>query len=234
MYTFNGMQTMSVPKAMTSAEITEAQKEFVEGAKNAVAAGFDGVELHGANGYLFEQFLSPHVNTRTDDYGGTVANRARFLLEVASAVSAAIGADRVGVRLSPFSAANDMPSYEEAGDTHLYLAEKLNETGIAYLHIVENGADLIPIAFKKAIGRKFSQTIILAGNYDKQRAEQDIKSGLANVIAFGRPFLNNPDFVTRLRNNWPLSDNLDVTTLFTPDEKGYTDYQPYQSSLIAV
>jgi N-ethylmaleimide reductase len=127
-----------------------------------------------------------------------------------------------------------MPAYSETAETYTYLADKLNETGIAYLHVVENAVDLIPVSFKKELGKKFSQTIILAGNYDKQRAEQDIRLGLANVIAFGKPFLNNPDLVTRLRNNWPLSDNLDVNTLFTPDEKGYTDYRPYQSTMIAV
>jgi N-ethylmaleimide reductase len=234
MFTFKGMQQFSQPRAMTIPEITHAQKEFVEAAKNAVAAGFDGVELHAANGYLLEQFLSPHINIRTDEYGGTIANRARFVLETITAVSAAIGAERVGIRLSPFSTVNDMPAYAETAETYTYLAEKLNESGIAYLHIVENAADLIPVSLKKEIGKKFSQTIILAGNYDKARAEQDIKSGLANVIAFGKPFLNNPDLVTRLRNNWPLAENLDFTTLFTPDEKGYTDYQPYQSTMIAV
>ncbi len=233
-WTYDGMQDHPVPKAMNGADIQKTQKEFVESAKNAIAAGFDGVELHAANGYLLEQFLSPFSNLRQDDYGGSIEKRARFVLETIAAVVAAIGADKVGIRVSPFSGYNDMPAYDEAAATYLYLAEKLNETGIAYIHVVENADGLIPLAVKKDIGRKFTQTIILAGNYDRERAEVDIHSGLGNLIAFGRPFINNPDLVTRFRNNWPLSENLDATTFFAGGENGYLDYQPYQDSAIAV
>jgi N-ethylmaleimide reductase len=233
-WTHEGMKDLSMPKAMTNAQIKEAQSEFVQAAKNAVAAGFDGVELHGANGYLLEQFLSPFSNLRTDEYGGSIENRSRFVLETATAVAAAIGADKVGIRISPFSEYNDLPAYDEAAATYLYLAEKLNETGIVYIHIVENADGLIPLALKKEIGHKFTQTILLAGNYNRERAEDDIHSGLGNLIAFGRPFINNPDLVTRFRNNWPLSENLDASTFFAGGEKGYLDYQPYQESAIAV
>ena len=233
-WTNAGMKELSKPRAMTMAEINNAQKEFVDAAKNAIEAGFDGVELHAANGYLLEQFLSPFSNLRTDDYGGSVKNRARFVIETAVAVSAAIGAERVGIRISPFSIYNDMPVYDEIEATYLYLAQKLNETGMAYIHLLENGENMVPHSLKKAIGKWFTQTIILAGNYDKDRATEDIKSGLGNLVAFGRPFINNPDLVTRFRNNWSLADNLDPSTFFTADEKGYIDYQPYQDSAIAV
>jgi N-ethylmaleimide reductase len=233
-WTNSGLRDYSQPRSMTVAEVKHAQKEFAEAAKNAIDAGFDGVELHSANGYLLEQFLSPFSNLRTDEYGGSIENRTRFVLETAAAVSAAIGTGKVGLRISPFSSYNDMPVYDEAAATYLYLAEKLNEIGIAYLHIVENSDNLIPVALKKEIGKKFTQTIILAGNYDRDRAAEDIKSGLANLVAFGRPFINNPDLVTRFRNNWSLSDNLDPSTFFSSDGKGYVDYQPYFDSAIAV
>jgi N-ethylmaleimide reductase len=233
-WTSSGLQDHSKPRAMTMAEINNAQKEFVDAAKNAIGAGFDGVELHAANGYLLEQFLSPFSNLRTDDYGGSIEHRSRFVIETAVAVSAAIGAERVGIRLSPFSTYNDMPVYDEIEATYLYLAQKLNETGMAYIHLLENGDKMIPHSLKKAIGKWFTQTIILAGNYDKERATEDIKSGLGNLIAFGRPFISNPDLVTRFRNNWGLADNLDPSTFFNGDEKGYIDYQPYQDSAIAV
>ena len=228
------MQEYSQPRAMTKAEINNAQKEFVDAAKNAIEAGFDGIELHSANGYLLEQFLSPFSNRRTDEYGGSVENRTRFVIETAVAVSAAIGAERVGIRISPFSTYNDMPVYDETEATYLYLAEKLNETGMAYIHLLENGENMVPHSLKKAIGKRFTQTIILAGNYDKHRAAEDIKSGLGNLVAFGRPFINNPDLVTRFRNNWSLAENLDPSTFFSPGEKGYIDYQPYQDSVIAM
>ncbi len=233
-WTNTGMQDHTVPRAMTNADIKQALKEFADAAKNAVDAGFDGVELHAANGYLLEQFLNPFSNQRTDEYGGSIANRSRFVLETVGAVIAAIGANKVGIRLSPFSQYNDMESYDEAAATYLYLAEKLNETGIVYLHLLENGEGMVPLNLKKEIGRLFSQTIILAGNYDRERAEDDIHSGLGNLIAFGRPFINNPDLVTRFKNNWSLSENLDPGTFFTPGEAGYIDYQPYQDNAIAV
>jgi len=232
--TNEGMKEHGQPKAMSIADINNVQKEFTEAAKNAIEAGFDGVELHGANGYLLEQFLSPFTNLRTDDYGGSIEKRIRIVHETVSAVSGAIGPDKVGLRLSPFSLANDMTVYSDTTETYLGVARKVNDIGIAYLHILENGEGAIPRALKKEIGKTFTQTIILAGNYDRDRAEDDIRSGLGNLIAFGRPFINNPDLVTRFRNNWPLSDNLDSSTFYNGDEKGYLDYRPYQDSAIAV
>ncbi|RYZ51242.1 MAG: alkene reductase, partial [Sphingobacteriales bacterium] len=168
------------------------------------------------------------------EYGGSIANRARFVIETVTAVSAAIGADKVGIRFSPYSTYNDMPHYSETSDTYIYLAEKLNDLGIGYLHLVENAEGLIPLSLKKEIGRKFTQTIILAGNYDRERAEDDLNTGLGNLAAFGRPFINNPDLITRFRNHWPLSENLDPSTFFSSTEVGYIDYQPYQDAAIAV
>jgi N-ethylmaleimide reductase len=232
--TGEGPQAFPVPQEMRISDIKAAQKEFVEAARNAIEAGFDGVELHAANGYLMEQFLSPSTNIRSDEYGGSIENRAKFVLETVVAVTAAIGADKVGIRLSPFSRVNDMGHYDEISETYIYLAEKLNETGILYLHLLDNQDPVIPLSLKKQIGKKFTQTLILAGGYHKETAAEDIRSGLANLIAFGKPFINNPDFVTRLRNNWSLSENLDTTTLYGGTEKGYIDYQPYQDQAIAV
>lgn len=229
-----GMLDLPVPKEMTADDIKITQKEFVEAAKNAIEAGFDGVELHGANGYLLEQFLSPFSNERTDDYGGSIEKRARFVLETVAAVAAAIGYERVGLRISPYSPYNDMQAYPEIDQTYIHLAEKLDQMGIAYLHLLDNIEPGFPQSLKRSIGKKFSQTIILAGNYSKEKAEKDIESGLGNLVAFGRPFINNPDLVTRFRNNWQLSENLDPSTFFSAGEQGYIDYPVYQDNAIAV
>lgn len=224
------MQEFPVPEAMTADEVQQTKQEFVNAAKNAIAAGFDGVELHGANGYLLEQFLSPISNVRTDEYGGSIENRCRFVLEVASAVADAIGKDRTGIRLSPYGVASDMPHYPEIHDTYTYLAEQLNNIGIAYIHIVDHsalGAPAVPLEIKQAIRQNFKNTIILAGGYDYEHAEADLESGLGDLVGFGRPFINNPDLVERIRNEQPLSQDLKVDLFYAADEKGYTDYPVY-------
>ena len=196
-----------------------------------MAAGFDGVELHGANGYLLEQFLSPVSNIRTDNYGGSIENRCRFVVEVTEAVAAAIGKDKTGIRLSPYGVASDMPHYPEIDATYLYLAGRLHSLGIAYIHLVDHssmGAPAVPATIKKGIRNTFKNTIILSGGYDMERAEADLQSNAADLIAFGKPFINNPDFVSRLKNGYPLSDKLDFTTFYTPGEKGYTDYPSFK------
>jgi N-ethylmaleimide reductase len=225
-----GMQDFPTPKAMAPEELQQTKNEYVLAAKNAVLAGFDGVELHGANGYLLEQFLSPVSNIRSDSYGGNIENRCRFVLEVTEAVAKAIGKDKTGIRLSPYGVASDMPHYPEIDLTYEYLAEQLNKTGIAYIHLVDHssmGAPKVPKSIKTSIREKFKNTLILAGGYTKDRAEEDLQNGLADLITFGRPFINNPDLVERLKNDWSLSDNLDTKTFYTSDEKGYTDYQFY-------
>ena len=182
------MQDFPVPKAMTPEDLVSTKAEFVSAAKNAIEAGFDGVELHSANGYLLEQFLSPVSNIRTDNYGGSIENRCRFVLEVAEAVAQAIGSDRTAIRLSPFGVASDMPHYPEIDATYNYLSEQLDKLDIAYIHVVDHsamGAPEVPVELKKLIRKNFKNTIILSGGYEAERAEADIQSGLGNLVAFG-------------------------------------------------
>jgi N-ethylmaleimide reductase len=226
------MQDFPVPKAMTPEDLISTKAEYVSAAKNAIEAGFDGVELHSANGYLLEQFLSPVSNIRSDNYGGSIENRCRFVIEVATEVAAAIGKDITGIRLSPYGVASDMPHYPEIEATYHYLSEQLNQLGIAYIHLVDHsamGAPEVPLAIKKLIRNNFKNTIILAGGYDFEHAETDIQSGLGDLIAFGRPFINNPDLTERMRNNWPLSEVLNMDQFYSADEKGYTDYPVYKA-----
>jgi N-ethylmaleimide reductase len=221
------LQDFPTPKEMTVEDCLHTKTEYVNAGKNAMDAGFDGVELHAANGYLLEQFLSPVSNIRSDFYGGTIENRCRFVLDVVTAVANEIGKKNTAIRLSPYGVASDMPYYPEIDATYKYLAEKLNNIGIAYIHIVDHssmGSPEVPIALKMLIRNTFKNTIILSGGYDKERAEADIQSGLGNLVAFGRPFINNPDLVERLKNDWPLSQDLKVDLFYTSDEKGYTDY----------
>ena len=221
------LQDFPVPKEMTADDLLHTKAEFVTAAKNAMDAGFDGVELHGANGYLLEQFLSPISNIRKDNYSGSFENRCRFVLEVVAAVAEAVGKGKTGIRLSPYGVASDMPHYPEIDATYHYLSEQLNKLGIAYIHIVDHtamGAPAVPLEIKKLIRKNFKNSIILSGGYDKERAEADLRSGLGDLVAFGRPFINNPDLVERLKNDWPLSTKLDMDLFYTADEKGYTDY----------
>lgn len=225
------MQDFTVPKAMTTEEILSTKAEFVQAAKNAIAADFDGVELHSANGYLLEQFLSPVSNVRTDEYGGSIENRARFVIDVVSEVAAAIGKDKTGIRVSPYGVASDMPHYPEIDATYKYLAEQLNQLGIAYMHVVDHsamGAPTVPLEIKQTIRNTFKNTVILAGGHTLESAEAELKSGLADLEAFGRPFINNPDLAQRFAKHQPLSTNLDMSTFYSADEKGYTDYPAFQ------
>ncbi len=226
-----GMQDHSEPEAMTKEELEITKNEFVNAAKNAIKAGLDGVELHAANGYLLEQFLSPYSNIREDEYGGSIENRCRFVLETAKAVVGAIGKDRVGIRVSPYGVASDMKHYPEIDQTYAYLAEKLNEIGITYIHVVDHsamGAPSVPKEVKSLIKSKFSNTLILSGGYQLDAAEKDLVENNADLVAFGRPFINNPDLVDRLKNSWELSSDLDVNTFYTPGEQGYIDYPFYK------
>jgi N-ethylmaleimide reductase len=227
------MQDFPVPKEMTIEDITNTKAEYVASAKNALDAGFDGIELHGANGYILEQFLSPISNTRKDEYGGSIENRCRFVIEVVTEVANATGKEVTGIRLSPYGIASDMPHYPEIEATYRYLTEQLNKIDIAYIHIVDHsamGAPIVPIEIKKMIRSTFKNTVILSGGYDKERAESDLESGLGDLIAFGRPFINNPDLVTRFKNNWTLSKELHMDLFYTADKKGYTDYPVYDST----
>lgn len=226
------MQDFPVPTAMTADDLELTKAEFVNAAKNAIKAGFDGVELHGANGYLLEQFLSPVSNIRTDAYGGSIENRCRFVIEVAVAVADAIGKEKTAIRLSPYGVASDMPHYPEIDATYDYLSKQLNSIGIAYIHIVDHsamGAPPVPVEMKKTIRKNFANTVILAGGYDQQKAETDLEQGLGNLVAFGRPMISNPDLVDRFKNNYPLSADLKMDLFYTADEKGYTDYPSFKA-----
>jgi len=225
-----GLQDFSMPEAMTAEETILTKTEYVTAAENAMTAGFDGVELHGANGYLLEQFLSPVSNQRTDDYGGSIENRCRFVVEVAEAVSRAIGKEKTAIRLSPYGANGGMKPYPEMDATYTYLAEKLNELEIVYIHLVDHssmGAPEVPMAIKQAIREKFKNCLILSGGYNQGTAEKELQSGLADLIAFGKPFISNPDLVQRFENNWPLAE-YNTATFYTVDEKGYTDYPVFR------
>ena len=226
------MQDFPVPTAMTADDLALTKAEFVTAAKNAIEAGFDGVELHGANGYLLEQFLSPVSNVRTDAYGGSIENRCRFVLEVVAAVAEAIGKDKTAIRLSPYGVASDMPHYPEIDATYDYLSKQLNTIGISYVHIVDHsamGAPPVPAEMKKTIRNNFANTVILAGGYDQEKAEADLEKGLGDLVAFGRPHISNPDLADRFKNNHPLSADLKMDLFYTADEKGYTDYPFYNS-----
>jgi len=221
------MQDFDVPQAMTEAEIHLTISEFVQASVNAIEAGFDGVELHSANGYLLEQFLSPVSNVRTDEYGGSIENRCRFVLDVTSAVAEAIGPGRTAIRLSPYGVASDMPHYPEIDATYNHLSLSLNRLGIAYIHLCDHsamGAPAVPVEIKQRIRENFKNTLILAGGYDAQSASETLGNGLADLIAIGRPFINNPDLVSRYQNNGPLSTQLEMNLFYSSGAEGYTDY----------
>jgi N-ethylmaleimide reductase len=227
MYTdAEGLKPHPVPRAMTEAEIKTAVEEFAKGASNAVAAGFDGVELHGANGYLLEQFIRPSSNQRTDGYGGSIEERARFVLEVADAVIKAIGKDKVGIRLSPFGVFNDMPLYDAMEADYTYLAQQLDARALAYIHLVDHssmGAPPVPASMKATFRNLFKGSLILSGGYDAERAESDLSAGRCDLIAVGRPYLANPDLVARWRTGAAVNTP-DMNTFYTPGPKGYLDY----------
>lgn len=227
MYTdTKGPQPHPAPREMNKVDIDQAIAEFVTAAKNAVAAGLDGVELHGANGYLIEQFLNANVNKRTDDYGGSAENRNRFAIETARAVVAAIGANRVGIRLSPYGAFNDTGAFDGIDEQYAALATALSEIGLVYVHLVDHssmGAPKPAEALVATIRRNFKGALILSGGYDAVRAQEDIDAGRGDLVAFGRPWLANPDLVERWKSGAELNAP-DFATFYTPGEKGYTDY----------
>lgn len=219
----------SMPRELTIPEIEDIINDYAQAARNAIAAGFDGVELHGANGYLIEQFIDSQTNQRTDEYGGSLENRLRFLKEVVTAVANAIGKEKVGVRQAPLTtlmgAVDDNPE-----ETYIAAAKILDEIGIAYIHIAEadwDNAPVMPAAFKEAYRKAFSGTLIYAGKYTKARALEALKNGWADLIAFGRPFIANPDLPYRLQHDLPLNEP-DRTHFFGGNAQGYTDYAAHQ------
>jgi len=221
-----GPQPYPTARAMTADEVEAAIESYVTAARNAVAAGFDMVELHGANGYLIDQFLSPNINLRDDQWGGDIEGRARFALEVTRRTIAAIGADRTGIRLSPFGVFNGVVPWESLESDFIWLAQQLGALKLAYLHLVDHsgmGAPAVPESVKTGMSEAFGGAIILSGGYDRERADADLAAAKGHLVAFGRPYLSNPDLVTRLSTGADLNAP-DFATFYTPGEEGYTDY----------
>jgi N-ethylmaleimide reductase len=222
----NGMQPYPTPKEMTAADIEATIEEYVTASKNAIVAGFDGVELHGANGYLIEQFLNTATNQRTDAYGGSATNRNRFAIEVSQRVAAAIGADKTAMRVSPYGVFNGIAIHDELDAQYIELATALGKLGLVYLHNVDHssqGAPAVPEASKKKLKEAFGGTFIYSGGLDKVSAEAVLEEGRGDLVAFGRPFLANPDLVARLQDDLELA-HPDYNKLYTPGADGYSDY----------
>jgi N-ethylmaleimide reductase len=206
--------TPSAPRALSTDEVQELVQLYIQAARNAMDAGFDGIELHCANGYLVNQFISAHSNARTDQYGGSLHNRLRFLREVVSGVAECIGKEKVGVRFAPLFTTTD--------EARTYL-------GIAYLSIAEadwDDAPAMPQTFRRAVRDTFSGAIIYAGRYNAESGAQLLESGLADLVAFGRPFMANPDLPARIANDWPLNP-LNPVTVYGGNAEGYVDYPTY-------
>lgn len=221
-----GMQMFVTPRALETDEIQGIVEDYRKAAKNALEAGFDGVEIHSANGYLLDQFLRDGSNKRTDCYGGSFENRARLLFEVTEAVISVCGAQRVSIRLSPSGTFNDMTD-SDPETFFVYLLGQLNRFGLAYLHIVDalegdvrHGANVVSLA---VLRKAYKGMLIVCGGYDKLRAEDAINQGLADAVAFGQLYIANPDLVERFKLNAPLN-KADATTFYGGTEKGYTDY----------
>lgn len=224
-----GYVPTSQPVALDAGGIQRVRDAFAQAASNAHAAGLDGVEIHGANGYLFDEFLNSVINTRTDGYGGSPEKRCRFLLEVVDAVAAAIGADRTGVRISPNGRFNAIPEDPEMEATFLHLAGELDRRGIAYLHVNDQatfGMPSIPEGLLPKLRAAFRGPIILCGGYDAGRARRAIDEGLADLVAFGIPFIANPDLPARLQHGWPLNE-AQRESFYGGGAAGYTDYPVY-------
>ena len=231
-HTPKGKKSYETPRALAGDEVKSVVADYKKAAENAKDAGFTGVEVHAANGYLINQFLDSKTNLRTDEYGGGIENRYRFLKEVMDAVLDVFEPGRVGVRLSPNGVFNDMGS-DDFRETFLYAAKELNKLGLAYLHVMDGLAfgfhekgDPMTLAEFKEVFRG-----VIMGNcgYTREDAEERLSSGVADLAAFGRPYITNPDLVERFQNKWPLHPFEDMTYWYTPGPKGYSDYTPYQA-----
>jgi len=224
----------SKPRALGADEMPRLVNDYVTAALNAMDAGFDGVEIHGANGYLLEQFINGGLNTRTDAYGGSIEKRLRLPLEIVDGVCAAIGSKRTGIRMSPFGRFNDMPAFEGEADTWLTFARKLSERKLAYVHVSDQatlGAEAIPDGFVDRFRHTYDGTLILAGGLEHESGQAALDAGRADLIAIGRPFISNPDLVERFRNGWPLSPS-NRATYYGGGAEGYIDY-PFYSEVTA-
>lgn len=235
-FTAEGMKPFVTPRALELSEIPGVVEMYKRGAQNAKEAGFDGVEIHAANGYLIDQFLEDGTNQRTDAYGGPIENRARFLLEVTRAVVKVWGKDRVGVRLSPGGSVNSM-SDSNPLETFGYAIRELNRIGIAYVHLKEaagadlrHGGSMVP---SQAFRKFFDRALIVNTGYTGERAEAVLQEGTADLVAFGVPFLANPDLPKRIQIGAPLNKP-DQSTFYGGTEKGYTDYPTLEPSTLSV
>ncbi|RKR66883.1 N-ethylmaleimide reductase [Acidovorax sp. 94] len=221
-----GSQPHTPPRAMTEADIQNVIGEYATAARLAIQAGFDGIELHAANGYLLEQFLNANVNRRPDGYGGNADGRNRIVLEVARAAVNEIGAERVGIRLSPYGVVNSTGAFEGVDAQYLALVQQLSVLGLMYVHVLDHsamGAPPVSAKLKADLKAAFDGPFILAGGFNKASAQQALSEGRADLIAMGRPFIANPDLVERMRQDAPLNAP-DPATFYTPGAKGYTDY----------
>lgn len=227
-----GQIQASAPRALSTEEIPGITNDFVQAARKAMEAGFDGVEIHGANGYLFEQFINPTVNDRTDHYGGSIQNRIRLLLETIDAVAQEVGRAKVGVRISPFGRLFDMAPFDDEAQTWVEVAREVQQRDIAYVHLSDQltiGAEGMPDGFARSFRETFRGTLIAAGGFDRESAERALESGELDLIAFGRPFIANPDLVERMKNGWPLATPDRSTFYGNSGKKGYVDYPVYES-----
>jgi N-ethylmaleimide reductase len=232
LHTPEGKQPYETPRALETDEIPGVVEDYRRAAERARAVGFDGVEIHAANGYLIDQFLQSKTNQRTDQYGGTLENRFRFLREITEAILTVWPADRVGVRLSPNGNFNDMGS-PDFRETFTHAAQELDAFGLAYLHVVDGLAfgfhelgEPMKLSEFRAV---FSGPLTGNCGYEQETAESAISGGDADLIAFGRPYLSNPDLVERFANGWELNPPADVTAWSAPGPEGYTDF-PFHSS----
>ncbi|WP_428420888.1 alkene reductase [Methylibium sp.] len=231
-FTSKGFEDVSAPRALALEELPGIVEQYRVAARNAIEAGFDGVEVHGANGYLLEQFLRDSTNHRTDAYGGPVENRARLLLEVMRAVTAEIGTGRTGLRLSPVTPANDAAVDSDPQALFNHVAEQLAPLKLAFVHVIEGATggprDVAPFDYE-ALRARVKAPWVVNNGYDRGMALDAVASGAADVVAFGRPFISNPDLVQRLRVDAPLA-TLDRDTLYGGGAKGYTDYPALEAA----
>lgn len=222
----------SIPRALTTAEVRRVRQDFVDSARRAIDAGFDGIELMAANAFLFDQFLSSELNTRSDVYGGSIANRQRFLLETVDALAAAIGGARVGVRISPFGRLYDLKPFAEETETWASVALALNERELAYVHLNYQptiSASEVPAGFGAQFRKAYRGTLIGAGGFDRELAEAELAKGDLDLIAFGTSYIANPDLVERMQNGWPLAESDRSTFYGVIGAKGYTDYPVFDA-----
>lgn len=220
MFTATGMQDIPTPRALTTEEVRQTVADFAFAARRAVEAGADGVEIHGANAYLVQQFFAPSANTRTDEYGGSMENRARFAIEVAQAIAKEIGADRTAIRLSPGTAMWGIEEGAEGPDLYRYLVAELDKLGLAYLHIMHLGNDPLLADIRK----RWKGTLVLnRPGRPREQIGSDVASGQADLEAYGAMVLANPDFVERLKGNAPMNE-ADRNAFFGGSAQGYTDY----------